>query len=41
MLSLSNGPRFGKNEIIFGTDNSSFAYADSRNKDILILGKVP
>lgn len=26
---------------MFGADNSTFAYADNRNKDTLILGKGP
>ena len=30
-----------KKIIIFGVDNSTFAYGDNRNKDTLILGKGP
>ena len=32
---------FGCNVIIFGVDMSSSVHADSKKKDILILGKVP
>ena len=40
-FSLSNGDEFGKNIIIFEVDNSLSAHADSKKKDILILGKGP
>ena len=38
-FSLSSGDEVGKNNIIFGVHNSSYAHADNRKKHILILGK--
>ena len=39
VFSLSSGDEFGKNIIMFGVHNSSYAHADNRKKHILILGK--
>ena len=38
-LSRSDGRGFGKNAILFSADMSSLMHIDSKNKDILILGK--
>ena len=38
---LSGGSEFGKNVIISRISNSSSAYFDNRNKDMLILGNGP
>ena len=35
------GGGFGQNVLIFGADMSSFAHADNKKKDILVLGKGP
>ena len=39
--SFSVGNEIGKNVIIFGVDMSPLTKIDNKNKDILILGKVP
>ena len=36
-FSLINDYRFGKNDIIFGVDNSSSVHVNNKKKDILIL----
>ena len=38
---LSDVNRFGKNVIIFGSNTSSSVHVDYRNKDTLVLGKIP
>ena len=40
LFSYSDGSRLGKNVMIFGVGNISFAHSDNRKKDILILGNV-